>query len=183
MAQDAQIPDPHIIWPKAGAPAKSLVFAQNIIEVAATPDVVWRLLLDCTRWPSWYRHCAEVSILRGGPILGANSQFRFKTIGFYFEPEITAFQPSRMLVWYAKGPAGTRGAHAWYIEPTAGGCRVITEEAQQGLLLHLVRRRTRLTLLESHQEWLQSLKALAEAEPPPPNGDGADTFANTGADQ
>jgi hypothetical protein len=183
MAQDAQIPDPRIIWPKASAPAKSLVFAQNTIEIAAEPDLVWRLLLDCIRWPSWYRHCADVSILRGGPVLDANAKFRFKTIGFYFEPEITAFQPSRMLVWYAKGPAGTRGAHAWYIEPTPGGCRVITEEAQQGLLLHLVRRRTRRTLLESHQDWLQSLKALAEAERPSPSDNGADKSANTGADQ
>jgi hypothetical protein len=164
MTQSAQIPDPRIIWPKGCAPAGSSVFAQNIIEIAATPNTAWSLLIDCVKWPSWYKHCADVSVLRGGPVLSANSKFRFKTIGFYFEPEIETFQPSRMLVWSAKGPAGTSGAHAWHIEPTPGGaCRVITEEAQRGLLLLLVGGRTRRTLLMSHDDWLQSLKALAEA--------------------
>jgi hypothetical protein len=69
-----------------------------------------------------------------------------------------------MLVWSAIGPAGTSGAHAWYIEPTSGGCRVITEEAQRGLLLLFIGARTRGTLLASHEEWLRALKALAEAK-------------------
>jgi hypothetical protein len=59
--------------------------------------------------------------------------------------------------------AGTSGAHAWYIEPTPGGCHVVTEEAQRGLLLLFIGARTRATLLNSHQEWLRALKALAEA--------------------
>ncbi len=96
----------------------------------------------------------------GGPLLDANSKFRFKTLRFYFEPEIVTFKPNRMLIWSAKGPAGTSGAHAWYIESTPGGCRVITEEAQRGLLLFFLRSRTRGTLLTSHQEWLRALKEL-----------------------
>jgi hypothetical protein len=170
MTQSAQIPDPRIIWPKGRGPTGSSVFAQNIIEIAATPNTAWSLLIDCVKWPSWYKHCADVSVLRGGPVLSADSKFRFKTIGFYFEPEIETFQPSRMLVWSAKGPAGTSGAHAWHIEPTPGGCRVITEEAQRGLLLLLVGGRTRRTLLTSHDDWLRSLKALAEASDVGPPG-------------
>ena len=170
MTQSAQIPDPRIIWPKGCGPTGSSVFAQNIIEIAATPNTAWSLLIDCVKWPSWYKHCADVSVLRGGPVLSADSKFRFKTIGFYFEPEIETFQPSRMLVWSAKGPAGTSGAHAWHIEPTPGGCRVITEEAQRGLLLLLVGGRTRRTLLTSHDDWLRSLKALAEASDVGPPG-------------
>ncbi|MGA7807667.1 hypothetical protein [Bradyrhizobium sp.] len=68
----------------------------------------------------------------------------------------------QMLIWSAKGPAGTSGSHAWYIEPTPGGCHVITEEAQRGLLLFLIGARTRATLRNSHQEWLRALKELAE---------------------
>jgi hypothetical protein len=70
------------------------------------------------------------------------------------------FRPNQMLIWAAKGPAGTSGAHAWYIEPTPGGCHVVTEEAQRGLLLFFIGGRTRGTLLNSHQEWLRALKAL-----------------------
>src|ERR1700689_5026980 len=120
MTQSAQIPDPRIIWPKGCAPAGSSVFAQNIIEIAATPNTAWSLLIDCVKWPSWYKHCADVSVLRGGPVLSADSKFRFKTIGFYFEPEIETFQPSRMLVWSAKGPAGTSGAHCLAYRANAG---------------------------------------------------------------
>lgn len=163
MTQSVQVPDSRIVWPAEHPPASSMVFAQNVIEIVATPDTVWALLIDCVKWPLWYKHCSDVSIVRGGPLLSANTKFRFKTLGFYFAPDIDVFEPSRMLVWSAKGPVGTSGAHAWYIEPTPGGCRVITEEAQKGLLLFFLRSRTRGTLLTSHEEWLRALKALAEA--------------------
>jgi hypothetical protein len=163
MAQTAQIPNPRIVWPQQHRPDVSTVFAQNAIEVAAPPDRVWALLVDCVAWPSWYKQCSDVSILRGGPALSANSQFRFKTLGLYFEPVVEVYEQARMLVWSAKGPAGTSGAHAWLIEPTPIGCRVVTEEAQRGLMLLLVRGRTRKALLSAHEDWLQSLKSLAEA--------------------
>ena len=92
----------------------------------------------------------------------AGAKFRFKTLRYYFEPEVVTFEPNRMLAWCAKGPAGTSGCHAWYIEPTAKGCTVITEEAQKGLLLVILKQRVRAELLTSHEDWVQSLKKLAE---------------------
>lgn len=163
MEEQAQIPDPRIVWPPEHLPASSRVFAQNAIDIAAEPKTVWSRLIDCVKWPSWYRHCSDVSVLRGGPLLGADSQFRFKTLGYYFEPEVVTYRPYQMLIWSAKGPIGTSGSHAWYIEPTSSGCRVITEESQIGLLLLFVGSRTRRTLLKSHQEWLHGLKELAES--------------------
>jgi hypothetical protein len=132
------------------------------VDIDAPAERIWALLIDCARWPSWYKHCGNISILRGGPMLSANAKFRFKTIGFFFEPEVVTFDPFRELTWSAKGPAGTSGAHAWYIEPSQGGCRVITEEAQKGILLRFLGGRTTKTLLTSHGEWLRALKALAE---------------------
>jgi hypothetical protein len=164
MTKNVQIPDSRIVWPPHYAPASSIVFAQNNIDIAATPERVWSLLIDCVQWPSWYKHCTDVSMLRGGPLLSAQSKFRFKTLGFYFEPDIETFEPFKTLIWSAKGPAGTRGAHAWYIERKTGGCRVITEEAQRGVLLAFIGGRTRRTLLTSHEEWLRALKVLAEKE-------------------
>ena len=163
MTKAAQTPDPRITWPAEHAPASAMVFAQNIVDVAATPEMVWSQLVDCVAWPQWYKHCSDVSVLRGPPRLSADSKFRFKTLGFYFEPKIVTFEPNHMLVWSAKGPAGTSGSHAWYIEPRPGGCRVITEEAQSGLVLFFLRSRTRDRLLTSHEEWLRSLKERAEA--------------------
>jgi len=156
------IPNPGIDWPKDHEPALARVFAQNTINIAAPPEVVWKQLVDCMRWPNWYSFCSDVSILRDGPLLGPTSQFRFKTLGFYFEPEIVRYEPFRLLVWSAKGPAGTSGAHAWYIEPTSSGCHLVTEESQRGLLLSIIGHRTRKRLLTAHDEWLRALKVLAE---------------------
>jgi uncharacterized protein YndB with AHSA1/START domain len=164
MTSNTQIPDSRITWPSRNTPASSVVFAQNTVDIAATPETVWALLIDCVRWPSWYKHCSDVSLLRGGPRLGPDAKFRFKTLGFYFEPEVETFDPQHMLVWLAKGPLGSSGAHAWFIEPTPGGCRVITEEAQRGLLPALLAARTRRMLLTAHGEWLRALKTLAEAK-------------------
>ncbi len=160
----SQTPDPRITWPPEHAPATSRVFAQNVIDIAASPETVWSLLIDCVAWPAWYKHCADVSVLAGGPHLSAGGKFRFKTLRFYFEPTIDTFEPHRMLVWSAKGPAGSSGAHAWYIEPTSTGCRVTTEEAQKGLLLLLLGPYTRGVLLTSHEEWLRALKEQAEVK-------------------
>ncbi len=162
MGNIVQIPDTRIVWPAQHDPASAPVFAHNAVDIAAQPETVWSLLIDCVMWPSWYKHCTDVSILRGGPLLTAASKFRFKTLGFFFEPEIETFEPYRELSWSAKGPAGTSGAHTWYIEESSGGCRVITEEAQRGLLLAVIGRRTRRILLASHEEWLRALKELAE---------------------
>ncbi|RBP08585.1 hypothetical protein DFR50_12567 [Roseiarcus fermentans] len=95
--------------------------------------------------------------------LTGRREFRFKTLGYSFEPEVVTFDPYSMLVWSANGPAGTSGAHPWYIEPTQNGCTVITEEAQKGLLLLILARRVRSELLASHEDWVQSLKRLAES--------------------
>ncbi len=162
MPSTAHPPDPDIPWPPNHSPASALVFAHNEVDVAAPPPRVWSLLIDCVAWPSWYRKCSDVSVLKGGPTLEAGTKFRFKTLGTYFEPDIVTFDACRMLVWSAKGPAATSGSHAWHIEPTAAGCRVVTEEAQTGLLLRLVGARIRRELLASHEDWVQSLKRLAE---------------------
>ena len=163
MTQNAPVPDPRITWPSGHLPAAARVFAHNAIGIAATPETVWSLLIDCVRWPAWYRHCSDVSMLSDGPVLSAGSKFRFKTLGFVFEPDVVTYDPCRMLVWSATGPAGTSGAHAWHIESSAGGCCVITEETQKGWPLRIIGGRTRKTLLASHEEWLRALKALAEA--------------------
>lgn len=163
MEKSSQIPCPSIVWPAGNAPATSRVFAQNVIDVMAPPEVVWSLLTDCVGWPQWYTHCKDVSILRGGPLLGANSKFRFKTLNLYFEPEVTACIPQRMLVWHATGPLGSSGAHAWYIERTEGGCRVVTEETQRGIPSLLLGWHTQKLLLAIHQDWLEGLKTLADS--------------------
>ena len=155
-------PDERIIWPPGHSPASAVVFAHNSVEIRASPEKVWSLLIDCLAWPRWYKHCSDVSLIKGGPVLQAGAVFRFKTLQHYFEPQVVTFDPSHMLVWSAKGPAGTSGAHAWYIEARPTGCRVVTEEVQSGLLLLFLGSRVRAQLLSSHEDWVQSLKKMSE---------------------
>ena len=162
MTKLAQTPDPRITWPTEQAPASAMVFAQNVIDVAATPGAVWSQLIDCVRWPQWYKYCSDVSMLRGGSQLSAGSKFRFKTLDRYFELEILTFVRSGCWCGKQRVPQDTSGAHAWLIEPRPDGCRVITEESQTGWFLFFLRARTRGQLLESHEEWLRALKERAE---------------------
>ncbi len=161
--QHGQASDQRIVWPPGHGPATAIVFAHNAIDIAAAPERVWSLLIDCVCWPSWYKHCADVTLLRGGPVLAPDGKFRFRTLGFTFEPEVTNFTPNQDLAWTAKGPAGTGGAHAWHIAPTPTGCQVITEEAQRGLVLRLRRSHLQHRLLAAHEDWLKSLKQRAES--------------------
>ena len=163
MTTAEQNPDPRITWPPEHVPTSAVVYTKNVADISASPETVWSFLIDCIKWPTWYKHCSDVSIVRGGPLLGPDAKFRFKTLGFYGEPEISVFQPFDMLVWSAKGPAGLGGSHAWYIEPTSEGCQVITEEVQIGRLLVPMRSNIRRRLLGMHEEWLRALKELAEA--------------------
>lgn len=164
MPTNAQPTDPDIPWPQGHTPASAVVFAHNAVDIVASPQKAWSLLIDCTAWPRWYKRCSDVSIIKGGSHLEAGSKFRFKTLNNYFEPDIVTFDACRMLVWSARGPAGTSGSHAWHIKPHTAGCTVVTEEAQTGLLLWLVRSRIRVELIASHEEWLLSLKRLAESD-------------------
>ena len=163
MLDSAQSPDPEIPWPQNHAPASAVVFAHNSVEIDASPQRVWDLLIDCVAWPRWYKRCSDVSMLKGGSRLEAGAKFRFMTLRTYFEPDVATFDACRMLIWSAKGPLGTSGSHAWHIKPTATGCRVVTEEVQTGLLLRFVGGRIRGELVASHEDWVQSLKRLSEA--------------------
>jgi hypothetical protein len=51
MTKIAQTPDARIIWTPEHAPASALVFAQNVIDIAATSEAVWSQLVHCVAWP------------------------------------------------------------------------------------------------------------------------------------
>ena len=163
MALASETSDSHIEWPVAHSPASAIVFAHNEVEIKASPQKVWELLIDCTAWPRWYKHCSDVSILGAQKTLEAKAKFRFRTLRTYFEPEIVVFEPYTSIVWVAKGPVWTSGAHAWSIQLTADGCKVVTEETQKGGLLYLLGWRVRKDLELYHEEWVQALKRLAES--------------------
>jgi hypothetical protein len=151
-----------VTFPAAFAIDRSPVYARNERLIAGSPERVWEHLVRAGRWSDWYANCSDLSIDGGGTDLSPGARFSWTTFGVRVHTRIEEFEPGRRLSWSGRG-LGSTAWHGWVIEPCPGGCRVITEETQQGLIASLGRPFLRRGLLRWHQRWLDGLAALAEA--------------------
>jgi Polyketide cyclase / dehydrase and lipid transport len=152
-------------WPQGFTPSESPVHARNEIAIAAAPERVWRWLIRAAAWPSWYSNSRDVRFLSGTPPdLALETEFRWKTFGATITSRVIVFEPPRELGWDARGIL--RAYHGWEIVREDSGCRVITEECQNGLLPGLAFWYLRPMLIRGHQNWIESLKARAESREP-----------------
>jgi Polyketide cyclase / dehydrase and lipid transport len=152
-------------WPEGFAPADSPVYARNEIAIAAAPERVWRWLIRAAGWPSWYSNSRNVKFLSGAPPdLAPGTEFRWKTFGATIISRVIVLEPPRELGWNARGILSAY--HGWEIVPDASGCRVITEECQNGILPRLASWYLIPMLLRGHQKWIESLKSRAESGDP-----------------
>ena len=152
-------------WPKGFEPDRSSVFAHNEIAIAASPERVWWWLIRAAAWPQWYSNSSDVTFLSGvPPDLAPDTAFRWKTFGAWVTSRVLVFEPPHELGWDARGVLNAY--HGWIIEPEAAGCRVITEETQNGLLPKLASWYLRPMLERGHQNWIESLKRKAESGEP-----------------
>ncbi|MFI5957446.1 SRPBCC family protein [Cryptosporangium sp. NPDC051539] len=144
-------------WPAGFDPETAPVYARNEIRTPVPAERLWPALVTATAWPTWYPHAAEVVILDGGDELTAGSRFTWTTLNVQVHTQVTEFEPARRLAWSGKA-RGAGGYHRWILTPEAGGgCHVLTEEVQTGLVPRLAARRLRRVLHTNHQEWLENL--------------------------
>jgi ribosome-associated toxin RatA of RatAB toxin-antitoxin module len=117
------------------------------LDVAAPPEVVFRLARDVTRWPELLPHYVSVRVIdRAGdrtlsemvarrpllPALGLGIPVAWRAR--------TWAEPATLRLRFQHVAGATRGMDVtWRIEPTAGGCRVTIE--------HDFRRRIGLPLI------------------------------------
>jgi hypothetical protein len=152
-------------WPAGFEPSQSSVFAHNQIAIAAPPDRVWRWLIRAARWPDWYTNTSNVTFLSASPPdLAPDIRFRWKTFGATITSRVLVFEPPRELGWDAHGLL--TAYHGWLIESDGAGCRVTTEETQNGIVPWLARWYLGPMLKRGHQNWIESLKNKAEAGEP-----------------
>ena len=152
-------------WPAGFEPNQSSVFAHNEITIAAPPERVWRWLIRAARWPDWYSNSSNVTFLSAEPPdLAPDIQFRWKTFGAMVTSRVMVFEPPHELGWDARGVL--TAYHGWLIEQDGAGCRVITEETQNGLVPKLAWWYLRPMLERGHQNWIESLKRTAEGSEP-----------------
>jgi uncharacterized protein YndB with AHSA1/START domain len=163
-AISAQSPDQDCVvnWPPGYEPRKSKFFVHNEIEIGAAPEKVWAILVEAIKWPDWYKGAQDVIISNGDlPFLQHNSVFTWKTMGLNFRSTIKEFEPASRLSWESKKKS-IQGYHAWVIIPTATGCRVITDESQNGWLTFFEKTFQCKKLKRLHDVWLKALKKKSE---------------------
>jgi hypothetical protein len=153
-------------WPSGMEPDHALVHAHNEIVTTALPEDVWRWLCHANTWQQWYRNCAWLNFPDGdGPDLKRNTHFVWKTFGVTVRSRVLVFDPMREIGWDAYA-VGLRAFHGWLIDPLDhGGCRIVTEETQNGPLVWIGRAYLRRALLREHQNWLESLSNVATKGP------------------
>lgn len=72
----------HVIWPKAFDPKTSAIYALNDIDVAAPPEIVWKLLVDAENWSDYFPPEDQVKILSGEAELQLGTRYSRVTVGF-----------------------------------------------------------------------------------------------------
>lgn len=171
MSSCATVQDPRkmsfdyrIDWPSNYEPKQSTFFVHNEIQIAASPEVVWSILIQAETWPEWYVGAKDVKVRNSTDgILNESSVFTWNTMGLDFVSTIREFKPPYRLSWESN-KWSIRGYHAWLIIPNEHGCRLITDESQFGFLAVLqgIFQPNKLRLL--HDVWLEQIKKKAEAQ-------------------
>jgi uncharacterized protein YndB with AHSA1/START domain len=132
------------------------VAAHNELTIDAMPERIWEILVRAADWPRWYPNSRNVRIERDGSDLFPGAKFSWITFGICLRSVVQEFSPFARIAWNAKF-LGVDAYHAWVIEPTARGCRVITEETQYGWLARTGDWLMPARLSIFHQLWLRRL--------------------------
>jgi uncharacterized protein YndB with AHSA1/START domain len=153
-----------INWPTEYEPTKSKFYVHNEIEINAKPEIVWAYLIDALKWQSWYKGAKNVTFTnQADTVLNANSIFNWETMGLKFQSTIKQFEPNRLLAWESKKKS-IQGFHVWLIIPTEKGCKVITDESQNGWLTFFEKTFQGKKLKKLHDVWLTELKKKSEKQ-------------------
>jgi hypothetical protein len=148
--------EPAIRWPDEFDPRSAPIHVVNRIELATPATVVWARLIRAVNWPDWYANSAKVGIDGGGLDLSEGARFTWRTFGVNLVSHVKEFVPGERIAWEAKA-VGVNAYHAWLITPTAGGCQVLTEETQHGLVARIGRLIFPGRMERWHQRWLEGL--------------------------
>ncbi|RTL70091.1 MAG: hypothetical protein EKK42_04080 [Pseudonocardiaceae bacterium] len=142
-------------FPAGEGPTNAFVVTDNRAALAASPDEVWRRLVDASRWPEFYDNAHDVR-LSGSRALAPGTTFRWTTFHTPIRSTVVTFEEGKELGWTWKGPL-SRGYHVWWLEPDRDGCRVRTVETQRGLVPWLARVLLRRVVTAGHDRWLRGL--------------------------
>ncbi|MEW9624703.1 SRPBCC domain-containing protein [Rhodanobacter geophilus] len=155
-----------IKWPKDMVPSRSPIHFTNELEVAASAETIWSLLVDPKAWPSFYPNVSEIPVLLDGhQSLSLGTRFEASLAGQDVLASVQEFEPMTRIAWGGgpKAHPDSRAYHAWIIRPTASGTHLWTEETMQGpLWLELAKAAPDVFWL-THEKLLKDLADMAVA--------------------
>ncbi len=154
-----------IRWPQHFDPGHAPVFVSNELVVPAPTEAVWACLVNAPRWPDFYSNCSNIALEGGATELSGGTRFRWRTFGVNLRTEVTEFEPVNRIAWLAKG-LGVNAYHAWLLTPTSdGGCHILTQETQHGLLARMGKLAMPNRMHRQHQLWLEGMASQAAGQP------------------
>ncbi|WP_335981174.1 SRPBCC domain-containing protein [Streptomyces sp. CA2R106] len=156
-----------INWPQAMTPSRSPIHFTNELEVEASPETVWSLLVDPRTWPSFYPGVGEVRLLDGHDALRLGTRFETNLAGQDVSASVQEFRPRTRIAWggHPKASEESRAYHAWIITPTPTGTHLWTEETMQGPLWVELAKQDPEVFWRTHENLLAALaKVAAERE-------------------
>ena len=154
-------PSGRIHWPDEFRPESCAVHVRNELQMKVPAERVWDALVHAKRWPEWYPNAKKV-VLRNqeGERLEKGTVFRWSTFGVRITSEVVEYEPEERIAWTGKAP-GLWVYHAWLLEKTEAGCRVLTEETQHGVLCRLSALLFPRRMWKFHQLWLETMERRA----------------------
>ena len=138
---------------------------QAEVEVQASPERVWEVLIDFAAYSQWNPFMVEAT---GQAVPGSRLELRMRLPGrraTTFRPQVLEAEPAHRLRWlgHLLLPGLFDGEHRFTIEPAGPGrVRVTQHETFRGLLAPLLLALIAEPTLEGFRQMNQALRARAE---------------------
>jgi len=99
-----------IKWPEDMAPSRSPIHFTNELEVAASPETIWSLLVDPKAWPSFYPGVEHVRLFDENESLRLGTRLETNLAGQDVIASVEEFEPiTRSLVRRSEGLRSLQG--------------------------------------------------------------------------
>lgn len=137
------------------------------VDVDATPEAVWSVLIDLDRYAEWNPFIVEA---HGTVAVGDKLVNRMQAPGrkaMTIKPTVTAVESAQAFEWLGNlgFPGVFDGRHRFDLEATpTGSARVIHSEQFDGLLVRFMRKTLDTKIKEGFEAMNIALKSRAEAQ-------------------
>ena len=115
---------------------------ESVVQMDATPEQVWRVLVDFAAYPEW----SPTLTIAGRPEAGQRLRLTAAAPGekgMRFRPLVLAAEPARLLRWRGRVllPGLCDAVHEFVLTPRDGGTRLVHGESFSGLLVPFLGRK------------------------------------------